>query len=716
MRRKIVAVWISLAMLFGFVVIVDVVTDITHPVKAASILYVGGINPGNYTSIQWAIDNASDGDTVFVYTGTYYENIVVNITINLTGGDRDATIIDGGGSGDVVEITANWVNISGFAIQNSGNLDSPDYDSGIKLENKENCSVINNKFLSNRYGIRLDESSNNYITNNNVFSSSWDGIHLETSSNNNLVKDNNASLNHGEGIRIKGSIMNNITGNYAFNNWDGIRLESSDRNKVTNNSVINNQWGIYFRWSDGNLVVDNNAIENNLGIYIRDSVCNNVTENTMNENGIVVDGFSIQYWNTHNIDITNTVNGKSVYYWKNMTGGVIPSNAGQVILANCTKVRIENQTLTNGSQGISIGFSSQNNILDNTVSWNNDKAIYLCKSDKNNVSGNIISNNQYSGIYLWYCDLNYITNNTVHSIGSYAMYARDSHGNNIFKNDICENNLGIYVYLSSGNNISRNSISSSSEYGLRFHYSDGNNITQNNVFMNDCGIYVTKSSGNRIYHNNFHNNIIHAIDDGAIFWNDSYPSGGNYWSDYFGLDNYHGPNQDIQGSDGIGDTLYMIDSDSKDIYPLITPYRGIFLNEGWNLISIPLIQEDQTIFKVLEIIDGRYDAVQWYNPTDISDSWKHHKVGKPFGNDLFYLNETMGFWIHITNPGDTILVYDGTQPTQNQTIQLHKGWNMVGYPSLMGYNRTAGLNNLEFGVDVDAIQWFDAALAFHGPE
>ena len=133
------------------------------------------------------------------------------------------------------------------------------------------------------------------------------------------------------------------------------------------------------------------------------------------------------------------------------------------------------------------------------------------------------------------------------------------------------------------------------------------------------------------------------------------------------------------------------------------------LKQGWNLISIPFVQVNQYLIKALEMIDGYYDAVQWYDPTEKNDPWKHYRPGKPFGNDLSHLNETMGFWIHITQPGDTIFLYNGTQPSVNQSIPLHPGWNMVGYPSLSNRNRTAALNNIFFDQDVDAIWTFDVA-------
>ena len=87
-----------------------------------STLYVGGGGPGNYTSIQDAINDSVEGDTVFVYddSSPYYENLIVKNGIFLIGENRDTTIIDGSGDSNVIYIDANNVYVSGFTIQNGG--------------------------------------------------------------------------------------------------------------------------------------------------------------------------------------------------------------------------------------------------------------------------------------------------------------------------------------------------------------------------------------------------------------------------------------------------------------------------------------------------------------------------------------------------------------------------------------------------------------------
>ncbi|UCE39253.1 MAG: right-handed parallel beta-helix repeat-containing protein, partial [Thermoplasmata archaeon] len=300
---------------------------------------------------------------------------------------------------------------------------------------------------------------------------------------------------------------------------------------------------------------------------------------------------------------------------------------------------------------------------------------------------------------------------------------------NILGNVISDNLEGINVSSSSDDNkISGNNVSLNNNDGIRLLASSNwNGIIGNTVFSNgNYGFYLNDSTNNSIYHNNIINNIIQAYDgtNNANQWDNGYPSGGNYWSDFDessegAYDEYNGEGQDILGNDGIvdngtigggGKNPYVIDSDSQDNYPLIEPNKNyMILKQGWNLISLPLIQKEQNLTKVLRSIDGLYDAVQWYNITDTKDPWKHYKEGKPYGNDLFELNEKMGIWVHITQPGDTIFFYNGTRPTANQNIALHSGWNLVGYPSLSNRDRTAALNNIDFPSDVDAIWTYDSS-------
>jgi parallel beta-helix repeat protein len=344
--------------------------------------------------------------------------------------------------------------------------------------------------------------------------------------------------------------------------------------------------------------------------------------------------------------------------------------------------------------------------------------IYLDSSSNEIMNNNVFSNKGH-GIYLWSSSNNNITNNNVYSNIMVGIILFSSSYNTITYNNIIDNTHGISIKPSSNNNnITDNNISNKN-IGIRIDSSSGNNIVKNNISSNvNYGLYIMSSSSNRIYHNIITSNQNQAYDDtNANFWNDTYPSGGNYWGDYVGIDEKAGPDQDVTGSDGIGDMPYInIDGGvgAKDNYPLMDDsYKPIenylILRHGWNLISIPLIQNDQNLTKILETIDSYFGAVQWYDNTDLNDSWKHYKVGKAFGNDLSKINETVGFWLYITDSNGTLFQYNGTEPTENQSIPLYPGWNMVGYPSLTSYNRTDGLNNLTFGVHVDSIWTYNAA-------
>jgi parallel beta-helix repeat protein len=333
-------------------------------------------------------------------------------------------------------------------------------------------------------------------------------------------------------------------------------------------------------------------------------------------------------------------------------------------------------------------FTSNTTITGNMVIFNNWGIRLYELSNNNRITGNIASSNAREGIYL----------------------QNSANGNIILGNDVL------------GNGYSGIRISSSSSSNDII----GNSVSYNGYTVNGMGIFIESSSNNLIYHNNIIENAIQASDttNNGNQWDNGYPEGGNYWSDFDessegAYDDFNGPDQMISGSDGIVDNgtiaggginPYGIDGDSQDYYPLINSTENfILLYEGWNLISIPFILSDTSLGVVLNSIKGSYDAVQWYNNSDNSDPWKHNSTKKPsYLNDLDRIDQAMGFWIHITEPGGVLFQYPGTKPMENQTINIHPGWNLIGYPSLTSYNGTKGLNNLTFGTHIDAILTYNA--------
>jgi parallel beta-helix repeat protein len=119
-------------------------------------------------------------------------------------------------------------------------------------------------------------------------------------------------------------------------------------------------------------------------------------------------------------------------------------------------------------------------------------------------------------------------------------------------------NGAIGIFLDNVQNVAVSYVNTShNDDGILLSGSDSNIIFDCTFYENGCGLRLLSSNSNSIYHNLFLFNTIQAYDDtGTNTWDDGYPSGGNYWSDYTGDDDYSGPDQDIPGSDGFGDTPY----------------------------------------------------------------------------------------------------------------------------------------------------------------
>ena len=245
-----------------------VIKKSTLPISNGNTLYVGGSGPGNYTSIQDAINDANTDSTVFVfaYSSPYYENVVVNKSINLIGENKDTTIIDGNHSGNCVYVTADYVDISGFTIQNGKFW-------GIYLETIFNRITDNNILNNEDKGIALFYSSGNTIIGNTILNNLYEGINLYRS-NYNTINGNTILNNLGDGISLHESNRNTITDNIISNNEDGIRLGLknggySAYNTITGNNITSNkEKGIkLYEYTDINIIYHNNFINNTQNAY-----------------------------------------------------------------------------------------------------------------------------------------------------------------------------------------------------------------------------------------------------------------------------------------------------------------------------------------------------------------------------------------------------------------------------------------------------------------
>lgn len=254
-------------------------------------------------------------------------------------------------------------------------------------------------------------------------------------------------------------------------------------------------------------------------------------------------------------------------------------------LYNVENGYIQNNNLTMNYCGIYFSDSTNNTVEGNTATQNQGGLATYSGSDENLIISNKFSAND---------------KNPVES--GYGIIFMSSSNNKIRDNLIQDEEFGIYT---SGQShiISNNTIENCSHTGLYIRGFASKINVRNNTFKNNLNgtmINVT-AEYTLFYHNNFINNTNQAIDfDYTSVWNLSYPGGGNYWSDYSGIDQKYGTAQDLNGHDGLGDTPYSIDggTGAQDNYPLMWPTDFVDENPpSTNLtIGTPIFYENATYY------------------------------------------------------------------------------------------------------------------------
>lgn len=435
-------------------------------------------------------------------------------------------------------------------------------DQAIYIYQQSNVTIRNLRIESSWTAITLYGSTLCNITSNTITSNSWHGISLYSSSSNTIL-GNNITYNHNRGIYLEYSSYNTIQDNEVAGNYRGIELDKTSNNNAvhrnhvsnsTNDNIILNQYSDHNTVSENNITQSvssgivgttniNNTITHNIvlnhsdngiklsgcqnctvtgnevtevafGIVLQNSNCSVLRQNVMSNN---TSNFVLYFYRQsdfdNDVDVSNTVDGKPIYYWVEKENMSIPSDAGLVILYKCTNITVEQ-----------LGFTATN-YHTMVIGYSTGARISECS----------IINSTYA-IRLW------------------------NASNCLIDSNYLQGFMGIQLEYSTNNTIYNNTLTHGGNWGaVGIALSSGNAFYQNNFTNNYYDAYWSDSSTN--YWNSSYTN-------GGNYWD-------RYVDRMINpTDAYSGPNQDQPGADGFWDVSYPVSADSLDYYPIVPEYAS----------------------------------------------------------------------------------------------------------------------------------------------
>ncbi|WMW24959.1 NosD domain-containing protein [Methanolobus sediminis] len=479
---------------------------ITIGTTSAVTITVDDDGGADYTSIQDAVNNATKGDTILVYPGMYYENVVVDKQLNITSTDGASVthVIAASAFDHVFYITADGVTINGFNV--SGATGS--HEAGIQVFGSSYNKLTNNNISNNRNGIYLSNSCSNILTNNTAARNYNYGIVLSYDCNDNLIYNNlfNNDVNAGfNGINIhnewnieKTAGPNIMGGPYLGGNcWekpDGTGFSQTyydaDFDGICDGSYVvgvdNMDYGPLTPYG-GVVTVDDSGGADYTSIKAAIDASNTnatilVYPGTYIENVNV--GKQLKIMSTDGASVTHVIAASAYDHvfeivsdnvtisGFNISGasedsGIYGSSLHNVILAN--------NNVAYNTYGIHLYGSAKNKLLNNNVVENSYIGIELADSGSNTLINNTVAKNSWYGIRLWYSNNHVLTNNNAVNNNFSGIYLRHSDNNKLTNNIIAENiNEGIYLSYYSNDNLIYNNFFNNSVNAKFYGYNTGN--------------------------------------------------------------------------------------------------------------------------------------------------------------------------------------------------------------------------------------------------
>jgi parallel beta-helix repeat protein len=457
----------------------------SSPVKRNNWWYVGGSGPGNYTDIQDAINNASDGDTVFVYNGTYQaEWITIDKALSLLGEDKNTTVLDGRYSNNmIILVESSDVTIHGFTLINckDAGLNQAIYLWGNP--HLVNICISDCIMTNNDKGIFFINVSDISISSCDIHHNDAQGIWGFYSSF--IVIDNCSLHNNGRYIEKRfvpgGITLNDMKGPGSL--YSGV--------SITNCAIYANKgWGICVIHTKDVNIHYNNISLNTLGIHFDGITDLDIYENIflMNKN-----------WG---IECFGSPPSSDVVIQKNN----FPRNGGGLYLECCPDTRVMDNSFYSDNIGI-FPNGAINTYLCNNSFTNNNIGINISSSSGSTVRDNNFRDNRDAGINIQTGSPGVIIeNNTIRGGTKGIHIGQASDNSRIYHNLITDGAIGISVYFSCEHNFSGNTITNMSERGF---------------FLNDSWFNII-----------YHNNIINCTLNPHIY-NYNRPKNswiGNYWN------------------------------------------------------------------------------------------------------------------------------------------------------------------------------------------